>query len=61
MQDLSDLVSQAEAAITQASDLNALDQIRGEYMGKKGVFTQYLKQLGDMPADERPKVGQAVN
>ncbi len=61
MQDLSDLVSQAEAAITQASDLNVLDQIRVEYMGKKGVLTQYLKQLGDVPADERPKLGQAVN
>ena len=61
MQDLTDLVSQAEAAVTQALDLNALDQIRVEYMGKKGVLTQYLKQLGDLPADERPKVGQAVN
>ena len=61
MQDLSELVSQAETAITQAPDLNALDQIRVEYMGKKGVLTQYLKQLGDVPADERPKVGQAVN
>ena len=61
MQDLTDLVGQAEAAVTQALDLNALDQIRVEYMGKKGVLTQYLKQLGDLPADERPKVGQAVN
>jgi len=61
VQDLSDLVSQAEAAITQAPDLNALDQIRVEYMGKKGVLTQYLKQLGGVPADERPKLGQAVN
>jgi len=61
VQDLTDLVGQAEAAVTQALDLNALDQIRVEYMGKKGVLTQYLKQLGDLPADERPKVGQAVN
>ena len=61
MQDLTDLVNQAETAVTQATDLNALDQIRVEYMGKKGVLTQYLKQLGDLPADERPKVGQAVN
>lgn len=61
MQDLSELVSQAEVAITQAPDLNTLDQIRVEYMGKKGVLTQYLKQLGDVPAEERPKLGQAVN
>lgn len=61
MQELSDLVSQAEAAVTRASDLGALDQVRVEYLGKKGVLTQYLKQLGDLPAEERPKMGQAVN
>ena len=61
MQDLSELVAEAEAAVSQASDLNSLDQIRVEYMGKKGSLTLYLKQLGNLPAEERPKVGQAVN
>jgi len=61
VQELSDLVSQAETAVAQASDLNALDQVRVEYLGKKGALTQYLKQLGNLPAEERPKVGQAVN
>lgn len=61
MQDLSELVAQAEVAVSNASDLNGLDQIRVEYMGKKGSLTLYLKQLGNLPAEERPKVGQAVN
>ena len=61
MQDLSELVAQAEVAVSNASDLNGLDQIRVEYMGKKGRLTLYLKQLGNLPAEERPKVGQAVN
>jgi phenylalanyl-tRNA synthetase alpha chain len=31
------------------------------YLGKKGVVTEQLKQLGGLPADERPRVGQWVN
>lgn len=61
MQELSDLVTQAEAAVSEASDLAALDEVRVAYLGKKGALTQYLKQLGNLPAEERPKVGQAVN
>ena len=61
MQDLSDLVAEAESAVTRANDLNALDQVRVQYLGKKGLLTQYLKQLGGLPAEERPKMGQAVN
>ncbi len=61
MQDLSELVAEAEAAVNKVSDLNGLDQIRVGYMGKKGSLTLYLKQLGNLPAEERPKVGQAVN
>lgn len=61
MQDLSVLVTEAEAAVSDAGDLDALDQVRVDYLGKKGVLTQYLKELGTLPADERPKVGQAVN
>lgn len=61
MQDLTELVAEAESAVNVAEDIAALDQVRVNYLGKKGVLTQYLKQLGDLPAEERPKVGQAVN
>lgn len=61
MQDLATLLNEASRAVNEASDLAALDQIRVQYLGKKGELTQFLKQLGDLPASERPKVGQAVN
>ena len=61
MQDLTALVTEAESAVAAAGDISALDQVRVNYLGKKGVLTQYLKQLGDLPAEERPKMGQAVN
>jgi phenylalanyl-tRNA synthetase alpha chain len=35
--------------------------IRVNYLGKKGLLTQQLKQLGKLPADERPQAGQVIN
>lgn len=61
MQDLASLVNGACAAAEAATDLGELDQIRVRYLGKKGELTQFLKTLGNLPAEERPKIGQAVN
>jgi phenylalanyl-tRNA synthetase alpha chain len=41
--------------------LGDLDQVRVQYLGKKGLLTEYLKQLGSLPPEERPRAGQAVN
>jgi len=61
MENLDALVSQALDAIEQAADVNALEQIRVQYLGKKGELTQVMKTLGNIPAEERPKVGAMVN
>ncbi len=61
MQDLSQLIDQAQRAIAQAGDLPALDQVRVHYLGKKGLLTEQLKGLGALSAEERPKAGQAIN
>lgn len=61
MNDTEKLQAQAIAEIESASDLSALDHIRVSYLGKKGQLTQQLKQLGKLPAEERPKAGQIIN
>ena len=60
-QNLLNLLDKAKANALQASDLKTLDSIRVEYLGKNGHITQLLKTLGSLSAEERPKVGQAVN
>jgi len=35
--------------------------VRVQYLGKKGLLTQQLKQLGGLPPEERPAAGQAIN
>ena len=55
------LVAAAEEGIQAASDLADLDALRVRYLGKKGVVTAQLKELGRLPVEERPRAGQAVN
>jgi phenylalanyl-tRNA synthetase alpha chain len=59
--DLTGLVNEAEAAIAAAEELQALDQIRVQYLGKKGALTEQMKSLGKLSAEERPAAGQAIN
>ena len=61
MENLDALVSQALEAVQRAEDVNALEQLRVLYLGKKGELTQVMKTLGNLPAEERPKVGALIN
>ena len=60
-QQLEQLVSEAQSAIAKANDLQALDQVRVNYLGKKGSITAQMKSLGKLSAEERPKAGQVIN
>lgn len=61
MQSLSELIEQAEAEISGASDLGALDVVRVRYLGKKGQLTERLKGLSALSAEARPAAGQEIN
>jgi len=59
--DLDAIISQAEAQINEAQDANRLDEVRVDFMGKKGLLTEQLKSLGKLSAEERPAAGQRIN
>ena len=61
MENLKQLVQDGLAAVESADNLQALDHIRVEYLGKKGVITQQAKTLGKLSSDERPAAGQKIN
>ena len=61
MENLEQLVQDGLAAVEQAGGLQALDQVRVDYLGKKGVLTQQLKSLGKLSPEERPAAGQKIN
>ncbi|MCP4387953.1 MAG: phenylalanine--tRNA ligase subunit alpha [Gammaproteobacteria bacterium] len=60
-QDLENLLEQASDAICQSDDMATLDVVRVAYLGKKGEITAQLKNLGQLPAEQRPAAGQAIN
>lgn len=61
MENLDQLASQAKVAIEEAQAIATLDDVRVEYLGKKGLITQLLKGLGKLSAEERPKAGATIN
>lgn len=61
MDHLPTLVSDARSAIQAAQSVAALDELRVRYLGKKGQVTALLKELGGLPAEERPAAGERIN
>lgn len=61
MDHLPQLVAEARTAIESAQDVQALDEVRVHFLGKKGEITALLKSLGQLPPEERPKAGERIN
>lgn len=61
MPHLAELVAQAKAAVENAQDIATLDNVRVEYLGKKGHLTLQMTSLRELPAEERPAAGAVIN
>lgn len=61
MENLQTLLQQALSAVAQAESVQALDQVRVQYLGKKGEITDQLKNLGKLTPEERPAAGAEIN
>ncbi|RLV58163.1 phenylalanine--tRNA ligase subunit alpha [Parashewanella curva] len=61
MQQLTDIVSKALKVIEQTNDLKALDDIRVDFLGKKGQITAMMRMMATLSPEEKPAFGQAVN
>jgi len=58
--DLEALLEKARTEISSASDAE-LETLRVGYLGKKGLITEQLKQLGSLPDNEKPLFGKYIN
>jgi phenylalanyl-tRNA synthetase alpha chain len=59
--DLERLRERALAGVAGAADLAELEDLEVAYLGKKGELTVVLRGIGQLPADDRPRVGAIVN
>jgi phenylalanyl-tRNA synthetase alpha chain len=58
---LSRLKEEAQTKILSADNINALQELRIFFLGKKGELTSVLRGMGALSAEERPLVGKEVN
>ncbi|WP_036248289.1 phenylalanine--tRNA ligase subunit alpha [Methylobacter sp. BBA5.1] len=58
---LEEILAQALQQLADAKDLNQLDQVRVQYLGKKGQFTLQMKELGRLDPEQRRSAGQVIN
>lgn len=58
---LDQLRRSAQTAIASTDTLESLEQLRVNYLGKKGELSQVLRGMGKLEAAERPRIGARAN
>lgn len=53
--------TEALEAIQQVDSEKALQDVKVKYLGKKGQVTGLMKNMKDLPKEEKPAYGQKVN
>jgi phenylalanyl-tRNA synthetase alpha chain len=60
-QELRQLQAAAENRLSTLENLKDLEEVRVRYLGRKGLFTSLLRQLGQVSSEERPRLGKLAN
>ncbi|NPV93411.1 MAG: phenylalanine--tRNA ligase subunit alpha [Firmicutes bacterium] len=58
---LEGIMNQARELIAKAADIEALNELRVRFLGKKGEITSILRGMGGLSPEERPVLGKLVN
>ena len=58
---MAELKQQVLVDINEANDERALQDVKVKYLGKKGSVSALMKNMKDLPNEEKPAYGQKVN
>ncbi len=61
MNDISSVLQEAIIKLSQAASTNEVREVELAYLGKNGLLLGLMKQLGSIPAEERPSFGKKIN
>ncbi len=61
MKNIQLLEDEAMKAIKESLDIKSLEQIKVDYLGKKGSLSTLLRGLGELSSTERPLAGASIN
>lgn len=59
--ELQSLEKAGKSAIAGTETLDQLEQLRVQYLGKKGQLSQILRVMGKLSPEERPRIGSLAN
>ena len=55
------LKAEAEEALHAIGDKGDLEEFRVKFLGRKGLLSSTMKQLGKVSKEDRPRLGQLAN
>ncbi len=58
---LEQIEKEATESLRNAADMETLENLRIQYLGRKGVLTLALRSIGQSPKEERPLIGSMIN
>lgn len=58
---IEELLANALKELSATDNLDQLDQVRVNFLGKKGAFTLQMKQLAQLSTEEKKSMGQLIN
>src|SRR2546428_6953459 len=61
LKDLDKIAREAQQAILDAASLDALEEVRRAYLGRRGLVAQLFDQIPSLPAAQRPQAGRQLN
>lgn len=59
--ELQSLETEARENLQGIQTINQLEEFRIRYLGRKGLFSSIMKQLGKVSPEDRPRLGQLAN
>ncbi len=60
-QELTRLETEAKQSLSTLQDSAQLEEFRIKYLGRKGLFSTIMRNLGSVATEDRPRVGQLAN
>lgn len=61
LQQLNNIKNQFEQKISDIKDINALENLRIQFLGRKSELMEFLKKIKDLTEDEKKKIGPIAN
>jgi len=55
------IYADAMEALASAADVDTVNDLSTQYLGRKGRITRYLRNISSLPVEERPQAGKRAN